>query len=76
MPESLTTGIPTTVYQNVAYALPARVVRLIVIPPTGLELAYAFAGPWVAAPTLTESFETCASFFRVTAGNAVATVKT
>lgn len=75
MPEQIPIGIPTTIQQNVVYALPSRKVRISVSP--GCSTAQNFTGPWVdtpGTPTPAE-FDSAASFIKCQTGSAVVTCK-
>lgn len=71
MPYSLQCGQPTTILQNVVYALPAVKVRLRAEP--NCELAQTSTGPWVNMTGPTEGFDSAAAFIRCTTANAIVT---
>ena len=64
---SIPVSIPTTLTQNVVYALPAGNVNVFVNPTTGVEVGSIFAGPFAAATPVNGSFVTPAAFIRCTA---------
>jgi len=68
---SVPAGVPTTLAQNVVYALPARAFVLIAEP--ACEVAQTLTGPW-AAPPAGMNFQG-AAFIRCTTGVALVTCK-
>jgi len=63
---SVPAGVPTTLAQNVVYALPARAFVLVAEP--ACEVAQTLTGPWAAPPA--QNFQG-ACFIRCTTGNAL-----
>lgn len=69
---SIPLGAPTSIAQNVAYALPGAF--SVVLCSVACEVAQDLAGPWAAFPAGTTG-QTAANFIRCPTGAALVTLK-
>lgn len=73
MPTSIPLGVPVAITQNVAYALPARTVRLQSLAAVEVSIDNS---TWATLTNSTTGAETSAVFVRCTTGNTTVVVKT